>query len=81
MTLTLHDLETISKQLLIRNVNLFVIVCNLFQMLCTNPEAYVGCILDFCENREFAMEGFMGVFNFASVFIIIILLYVQKIVL
>ena len=47
LTLTLHELETISKQLaarmLGRNDNLFVIVHNVFQMICTNPEAYVGC--------------------------------------
>ena len=46
MTLTSHDLGTTSKQLeghvLVRNDTLFVIVYNLFQLLCTNPEAYVG---------------------------------------
>ena len=46
VTLTSDDLDTASKQLaghiLVRNDTLFVIVHHLFQMLCTNPEAYVG---------------------------------------
>ena len=46
VTLTSDDLETTSKQMaghmLVRNDTLFVIVHHLFQMLCTNPEAYVG---------------------------------------
>ena len=41
VTLTSDDLETTSKQLaghmLVSNDTLFVIVHNLFQMLCTNP--------------------------------------------
>ena len=46
VTLTSDDLDTTSKQMaghmLVRNDTLFVIVHHLFQMLCTNPEAYVG---------------------------------------
>ena len=46
VTLTSDDLDSTSNQMaghmLDRNDTLFVIVHNLFQMLCTNPEAYVG---------------------------------------
>ena len=93
MPVALHDLETISKQqaghMLVRNDNLFVIVHNLFQMLCTNPEemlctnpeAYVGWrpFLDFLENREFAMEEFMGIFNCASGFLLLMTYYLAMI--
>ena len=74
VTLTSDDLETTFKQLaghmLVRNDTLFVIVHHLFQMLCTNPEAaicWMAAILDLSENRAFAMEGFLGIFNCGQV--------------
>ena len=46
VTLTSDDLDSTSKQLaghmLVSNGTLFVIAHHLFQMLCINPEAYVG---------------------------------------
>ena len=46
VTLTSDDIETTSKQLeghmLVSNDTLFVIAHHMFQMLCTNPETYVG---------------------------------------
>ena len=69
MTLTSHDLETTTKQLaghvLVINDTLHLIVHYLVKMLCTNLDClcWLAAILDFRENRAFAMEGFMGIFN------------------
>ena len=68
-TLTADDLETTTKQLaghvLVINDTLYLIVHHLVQMLCTNLDClcWLAAMLDLRENRAFAMEGFMGIFN------------------
>ena len=61
VSLTSHDLDTTTKQLaghiLVINDTLYLIVHHL-DCLC-----WLAAMLDLRENRAFAMEGFMGIFN------------------
>ena len=69
VTLTSNYLETTTKQLaghvLVINDTLYLIIHNLVQMLCKNLDClcWLAAMLDFRENRAFAMKGFMGIFN------------------
>ena len=69
VNLTSDDLDTTTKQLaghvLVINDTLYLIIHHLVQMLCTNLDClcWLAAMLDFRENRAFAMEGFMGIFN------------------
>ena len=69
VTLTSDDLDTTTKQLaghvLVINDTLYLSIHHLVQMLCTNLDylCWLAAMLDLRENRAFAMEGFMGIFN------------------
>ena len=69
VSLTRDDIETTNKQLaghvLVINDTLYLIIHHLVQMLCTNLDCLccLAAIFDLRENRAFAMEGFMGIFN------------------
>ena len=69
VTLTSDYLDTTTKQLaghvLVINDTLYLMVHHLVQMICTNLDCLcrLAAMLDLRENRAFAMEGFMGIFN------------------
>ena len=69
MTLPSDDLETTTKQLaghvLVVHDTLYLIIHHLVLMLFTNLDClcWLAAMLDFRENRAFAMEAFMGIFN------------------
>ena len=69
VTVNSDDFETTTKQLaghvLVINDTLYLIIHHMVPMLCTNLDClcWLAAMLDLRENRAFAMEGFMGIFN------------------